>query len=237
MSPLFETLLHKVDSLNLYVAIGGIAAIFIIVRRYVQNSKSRYPIPPGPKGFPIIGNFGQVPAERSEVQFAKWSKELSELIPSRLSLFQSWWCSAAIGTDANIESDIIYLNLLGQPVVVLNSVQSAVDLLEKRGAIYSDRPSFVVIHAYFSFHSLAENALLIHSTVLVLRTIWVLPVKAPNFASSGEHTAISSQHVVVWPTGIPNSNVLVYCWTILKKRRVIGNTTFRGMILKRNNLH
>ena len=84
MSPFFETLLHRGDSLTLYVAIGGIAAILLIVGQYVQSSKSRYPLPPGPKGSPIIGNFWQVPAERSEVQFAKWSKEFSELIPSRL---------------------------------------------------------------------------------------------------------------------------------------------------------
>lgn len=42
---------------------------------------------------------------------------------------------------------MIYVNLLGQPIIVLNSVESAVDLLDKRGAIYSDRPPFVLLEA------------------------------------------------------------------------------------------
>ncbi|CCO32962.1 O-methylsterigmatocystin oxidoreductase Short=OMST oxidoreductase [Rhizoctonia solani AG-1 IB] len=38
-----------------------------------------------------------------------------------------------------LDSDIIYLNLIGQPLVILNSAQAASDLLEKRSSIYSDR--------------------------------------------------------------------------------------------------
>lgn len=34
------------------------------------------------------------------------------------------------------------MNLMGQPIVVLNSVEVAVDLMEKRGATYSERPDF-----------------------------------------------------------------------------------------------
>lgn len=36
--------------------------------------------------------------------------------------------------------DVIYLSILGRPVIVLNSAQAATDLLEKRGENYSDRP-------------------------------------------------------------------------------------------------
>lgn len=39
---------------------------------------------------------------------------------------------------------MLYFNTLGQHVVVLNSVQAAVDLLDKRGANYSDRPRFTL---------------------------------------------------------------------------------------------
>ena len=35
---------------------------------------------------------------------------------------------------------LVYLELLGQPVLVLNSYDAAVELLEKRSQIYSDRP-------------------------------------------------------------------------------------------------
>ena len=41
-----------------------------------------------------------------------------------------------------LESDVIYVNLLGTPAIILSSLKAAVDLLEKRGAKYSDRPPF-----------------------------------------------------------------------------------------------
>jgi hypothetical protein len=40
--------------------------------------------------------------------------------------------------------DVIFFKALGRSIVVLNSVQAAVDLLDKRSAIYSDRPRFVM---------------------------------------------------------------------------------------------
>ncbi|CAE6500115.1 unnamed protein product [Rhizoctonia solani] len=38
-----------------------------------------------------------------------------------------------------LKSDIVYLDMMGQPFLILNSAQAALDLLEKRSAIYSDR--------------------------------------------------------------------------------------------------
>lgn len=36
----------------------------------------------------------------------------------------------------------MYFNILGQKIVVLSSEAAANDLLEKRSAVYSDRPRF-----------------------------------------------------------------------------------------------
>jgi hypothetical protein len=41
--------------------------------------------------------------------------------------------------------DLTYLNVAGQPVVVINSRKAAVELLERRSGIYSDRPHNVVV--------------------------------------------------------------------------------------------
>ncbi|KZT05260.1 cytochrome P450 [Laetiporus sulphureus 93-53] len=41
--------------------------------------------------------------------------------------------------------DIIYARVLQKHIVILNSVRAARDLLEKRGATYSDRPRFVLL--------------------------------------------------------------------------------------------
>jgi hypothetical protein len=38
----------------------------------------------------------------------------------------------------------MYLNALGQPIIVLNSLKVAFELLDRRANIYSDRPRFVV---------------------------------------------------------------------------------------------
>ena len=40
--------------------------------------------------------------------------------------------------------DVIYLNVLGQPVLVLESGRATLDLFDKRSNIYSDRPHLVM---------------------------------------------------------------------------------------------
>ena len=40
--------------------------------------------------------------------------------------------------------DLIYLNAAGQSIVIINSQKVAVELLDRRAGIYSDRPSDVV---------------------------------------------------------------------------------------------
>jgi hypothetical protein len=53
---------------------------------------------------------------------------------------------------------VLYFNTLGQPIVVLSSVKATVDLLDKRGANYSDRPRFVLLELYvFGLVSLRDE--------------------------------------------------------------------------------
>ncbi|KAJ6454682.1 cytochrome P450 [Mycena sanguinolenta] len=74
------------------------------------------PLPPGPKGLPLIGNIFDVPKTQQWLTFIEMSRKY--------------------------ESDIIYLNLAGDELVVLNSVVDVDALLEDRSAIYSDRVGF-----------------------------------------------------------------------------------------------
>ena len=39
----------------------------------------------------------------------------------------------------SVAGDIMHLDVFGQPIIVLNSHEAAIDLLEKRSANYSDR--------------------------------------------------------------------------------------------------
>ncbi|OBZ76387.1 O-methylsterigmatocystin oxidoreductase [Grifola frondosa] len=102
-------------TLNLLdIAVVGLVVLLlnrIFVRRRVG------PLPPGPKGLPLIGNVLDMPTSHEWKTFAKWGDR---------------W------------GDIISVTLFGQPIVVLNSSRHAFDMLDKKSAIYSDRPTIVV---------------------------------------------------------------------------------------------
>ncbi|KAJ0117156.1 cytochrome [Diaporthe amygdali] len=103
------------------LAVGALAAVLLFNRLLAiitKNSKCRpLPLPPGPPGLPIIGNVHQNPKSHAWLQWHQWSKTYGP---------------------------IIYLNMLGQPIVVLHSAKAAQDLLARRGAMYSDRPRLVL---------------------------------------------------------------------------------------------
>ncbi|KAF9050938.1 cytochrome P450, partial [Rhodocollybia butyracea] len=69
--------------------------------------------PPGPAPLPFVGNLFQ----------------LSPIAP--WNTYHQW---------AKVYGDIISINIMGKHVIVLNSVRSASDLLQKRSRLYSDRP-------------------------------------------------------------------------------------------------
>ncbi|EAU81782.2 cytochrome P450 [Coprinopsis cinerea okayama7 len=66
-----------------------------------------------PKGLPILGNLFQIPSERPWLVYSDWKKTYG---------------------------DMIYLEAMGQSMMIVNSLSVATDLLEKRGNNYSDRP-------------------------------------------------------------------------------------------------
>ena len=49
-------------------------------------------------------------------------------------------------SDLISAGDLIFLNIMGQPAVLVSSRKVASDLMEKRAIIYSDRP-YMVRHA------------------------------------------------------------------------------------------
>jgi hypothetical protein len=51
--------------------------------------------------------------------------------------------SNIISSDTTL-GDIFYLSAAGQPIIVLNTQKAAADLLDRRAAIYSDRPRNIV---------------------------------------------------------------------------------------------
>ncbi|KAF7789957.1 hypothetical protein EIP86_000905 [Pleurotus ostreatoroseus] len=78
-------------------------------------------LPPGPKGLPILGNILDIPKDGHEwLDYEKWGRQYG--------------------------SDILYINLLGTPVVILNSWKHAIELFERRSKLYSDRPKAIMLN-------------------------------------------------------------------------------------------
>ena len=50
-----------------------------------------------------------------------------------------------------IGSDVIYLNLAGTPVVVVNSAEAAHELFEKKSSLYSDLYAMLSIDVTFAY--------------------------------------------------------------------------------------
>ncbi|TFB01003.1 Cytochrome P450 1A1 [Trichoderma ghanense] len=95
-----------------------IIILFLLVVVAYQRKAQHSSLPPGPPGEPILGHLRIIPTDNPEYYYMRVSREYG--------------------------SDILSFNVLGQSVIVLNSVQAATDLLDKRGANYCDRPRFVL---------------------------------------------------------------------------------------------
>ncbi|EIN06162.1 cytochrome P450 [Punctularia strigosozonata HHB-11173 SS5] len=92
---------------------AGALALFLGYGIYKRRKQS-CPFPPGPKGLPILGNSLQIPAKYPWKKYMEWSKQF--------------------------DSDIIHLTAPGNHIVVLNSLEAAIDLFGKKSTVYSDRP-------------------------------------------------------------------------------------------------
>ncbi len=47
---------------------------------------------------------------------------------------------------------MIYMNIMGQSILVLGSVERITDLLEKRSVKYSDRPRMTMLNELYVLH-------------------------------------------------------------------------------------
>ncbi|CCM01370.1 uncharacterized protein FIBRA_03420 [Fibroporia radiculosa] len=80
---------------------------------YTRWARSKARLPPGPTPLPLLGNVHQIPWEYQHKSFADWGKKYGP---------------------------VVFARIFNMPIVILSSIQTIEDLLDKRGAIYSDRP-------------------------------------------------------------------------------------------------
>ncbi|KAJ7153311.1 cytochrome P450 [Mycena filopes] len=95
-----------------WIAGVGVGLTLYLLR--ARDSRRSLPLPPGPKKLPLLGNVLDIPAVHPWETYMAWSKEYN--------------------------SDILHLDLAGRSMIILSSTEAVEALLEKRSAIYSDRP-------------------------------------------------------------------------------------------------
>ncbi|KXN82035.1 O-methylsterigmatocystin oxidoreductase [Leucoagaricus sp. SymC.cos] len=92
------------------------AAVHVVYR---HRRKRRLPLPPGLPKWPLVGNAFDMPLRNPHVYFKELGKRLG--------------------------SKIIYLEAMGKPIIVLNDLTMAQELLDKRSALYSSRPTLPML--------------------------------------------------------------------------------------------
>ncbi|KAI0040853.1 cytochrome P450 [Auriscalpium vulgare] len=99
-----------------------VAAALFFAALLVRRRALRPPRPPGPAAYPLIGNLFDWPWEAGWLTFHQWA--------------QKW-------------GDIMYIEIFGLHIVILNSVELAQSLMSQ--AIYSDRPPLTMVGKLMGF--------------------------------------------------------------------------------------
>ncbi|KAJ7496794.1 cytochrome P450 [Mycena latifolia] len=103
------------DSKTLILALG--AAAFIAALYNAKRKKNVAPYPPGPKPLPILGNVFDLPQSQSWLAFSELAKQ---------------------------HGPIVHLRVLGKSIIILNDVNAAIQMLDKKSRVYSNRPNLVM---------------------------------------------------------------------------------------------
>ncbi|KAJ7447848.1 cytochrome P450 [Mycena latifolia] len=104
-------------SLALYyvTALAGSAVLFWFLG--LPSRRKGAMLPPGPPGDPVLGHLRYMPSARPALVFHEWAKNYG---------------------------DVMHLQVLGRSMIILDTYQAAVDLLDKRGVNYSGRPNYTL---------------------------------------------------------------------------------------------
>jgi hypothetical protein len=97
------------------------------------NRSHNLPLPPGPKGYPVIGNLLGFPSTQPWRVFAEWSEKWGEL-----PVVQAYY--NLINVKCCLVGGIMSVNIIGQTMVIINDPQIVVDILDKTGSTFADRP-------------------------------------------------------------------------------------------------
>lgn len=97
---------------------------------WIRSRRNRH-LPPGPPSIPFIGNLHSVPVSQPWLKLIEWGRQYSKknlimLAERALITFR-------------LDSNLIRLNFLGHEIIVVNTLEAATNLCDKRSLIYNER--------------------------------------------------------------------------------------------------
>jgi len=156
---------------------------------YAATRKPTPRHPPGPPGKPLIGNMLDYPSGQEWVTFDKWQKQYG---------------------------DIVYCDVAGTKIVVLNSVQHIKAIFEERGSVSSERPS-----SYFANEMLGwKLSPIMHGS----SHEWFKPCELPSVPDLFLRTTLevpSRESRVSSPSAITGLDPFRHIWTCADSSRSV----------------
>ncbi|KEP46961.1 cytochrome P450 family protein [Rhizoctonia solani 123E] len=103
---------------TLYTALA-VSGLTLLRYYWLGHYRRKLRHPPSPWSLPFVGNIFSIPPGLDYISYMELGRQLN--------------------------SDLVYMNMMGQPLIILNSAEAASDLLEKHSANHSDRLSVAMV--------------------------------------------------------------------------------------------
>lgn len=101
----------------------------------IRRARARgYPLPPGPKSIPIVGNLFNMPRSKAWIPYRDLAAKYGESLHIAFVLPIIF-----ISYSNNALGEVMHLHVLGQSIVVLGTAKVVLEYLEKRSAITADK--------------------------------------------------------------------------------------------------
>ncbi|THH15045.1 hypothetical protein EUX98_g9525 [Antrodiella citrinella] len=107
----------KLGAVTAVEAILALTCVYVAYYGYFVSRRNSM-LPPGPKGWPIVGNLFDMPESFHWLKYYEWSKQYGPIISVRL---------------------------LGRTIIILSSPKYVSEILEKRQMVYTERPVFTMV--------------------------------------------------------------------------------------------